>query len=262
MKLLRLGAYGASLRTGRVMGASGASLTASRVMGAWLTAGRGASGETLTGEWARHPAQNALDWGLLGDLAARGALVVLFSMMAMRFAEDFLATGRIVGLMLVVSELLVVVMTLFRRRAASVDRGMRARVLTTLSLLGPPLVRPVALVALAPQMLTAAISVTGLLIVIGGKLSLGRSFGLIPANRGIVSSGLYRLVRHPIYMGYLVTHVAFVVANPSVWNVVLLVAADAALLARAVCEEATLATDPAYRAYQTKVRWRVCPGVF
>ena len=262
MKLLRLGAYGASLRTGRVMGASGASLTASRVMGASLTAGRGASGGMITGEWARHPAQNALDWGLLGDLAARGALVVLFSMMAMRFAEDFLATGRIVGLMLVVSELLVVVMTLFRRRAASVDRGMRARVLTTLSLLGPPLVRPVALVALAPQMLTAAISVTGLLIVIGGKLSLGRSFGLIPANRGIVSSGLYRLVRHPIYLGYLVTHLAFVIANPSVWNVVLLVAADAALLARAVCEEATLATDPAYRAYQTKVRWRVCPGVF
>jgi protein-S-isoprenylcysteine O-methyltransferase Ste14 len=265
MKLHRLGAYGAALRTGRVMSASGASLTASRVMGASgasLTVGRVASGQTLTGEWARHPAQNALDWGLLGDLAARGALVVLFSMMAMRFAEDFLATGRIVGLMLVVSELLVVVMTLFRRRAASVDRGLRARVLTTLSLIGPPLVRPVALVALAPQMLTAAISVTGLLIVIGGKLSLGRSFGLIPANRGIVSSGLYRLVRHPIYMGYLVTHVAFVIANPSVWNVVLLVAADAALLARAVCEEATLATDPAYRAYQTKVRWRVCPGVF
>jgi protein-S-isoprenylcysteine O-methyltransferase Ste14 len=252
MKLLRLGASGASLRTGRVMGASGASLTAGRVMGA--------SGGTLTGEWTR-PA-GAVDLGLLSDLTARAVLVVLFSMMTVRFAEDFLATGRIAGLMLVISELLVVVMTLFRRPAASVDRGMRARVLTTLSMLGPPLARPAALVAIAPQLLTAVISVTGLLIIIGGKLSLGRSFGLIPANRGIVSSGLYRLVRHPIYMGYLVTHVAFVVANPSVWNVVVLVAADTALLARAVCEEGTLAKDPGYRAYQTQVRWRVCPGVF
>jgi protein-S-isoprenylcysteine O-methyltransferase Ste14 len=155
--------------------------------------------------------------------------------------------------MLVFSELLVVVMTLFRRPAASVDRGLRARVLTTLSILGPPLVRPVAVMAIAPQLLTAGISVIGLMVVIGGKLSLGRSFGLMPANRGIVSNGLYRIVRHPIYLGYLVTHLAFLIANPSVWNVGLLVAADTALLARAVCEEVTLAQDPAYQAYQTKV---------
>jgi protein-S-isoprenylcysteine O-methyltransferase Ste14 len=102
----------------------------------------------------------------------------------------------------------------------------------------------------------------GLLVVIGGKISLGRSFGLIPANRGIVSSGLYRLVRHPIYLGYLITHIAFVVANPTLWNVALLLTADVALFARAVCEERTLAHDEAYRAYQTRVRWRVVPGLF
>ncbi len=77
----------------------------------------------------------------------------------------------------------------------------------------------------------------------------------------MVSTGLYQIVRHPIYMGYLVTHVAFLVASPSLWNIVALVAADAALLARAVCEEQTLAQDPAYREYQTRVRWRVAPGV-
>jgi protein-S-isoprenylcysteine O-methyltransferase Ste14 len=208
------------------------------------------------------PAIAPIDWALLSDLAARAVIVVLFSMMTVRFMQDFLATGRVTGLMLVVSELLVVVMTLLRRHAASIDRGVRARVLTALSMIGPPLVRPAALVALAPQALTAGVSIVGLLIVIGGKLSLGRSFGLMPANRGIVSTGLYRLVRHPIYMGYLITHVAFIAANPSLWNVAFLVTADLALMARAVCEEGTLAEDPAYRAYQAKVRWRVCPGLF
>ena len=58
------------------------------------------------------------------------------------------------------------------------------------------------------------------------------------------------------------THVAFLAANPRVWNVAALVAADAALLARAVCEEQTLAKDARYREYQQQVRWRVCPGVF
>ena len=197
-----------------------------------------------------------------GDLGARMIVVALFSLMAMRIGADFLQTGRFTGLLLLASETLVVVFTVFRRSAAAVDRSLRARILTTMSMLGPPLVRPAVVAALLPGFVTVAMSACGLLIVIGGKLSLGRSFGLMPANRGIVSTGLYRIVRHPIYMGYLLSHVAFVAANPTLWNVALLVTADIALLARAVCEEATLARDQDYRTYQQLVRWRVLPGVF
>ena len=100
------------------------------------------------------------------------------------------------------------------------------------------------------------------MVVIAGKVALGRSFGLIPANRGVVCSGPYRLVRHPIYLGYLITHVAFVAANPTMWNMVVFTIADVALLARAVCEEETLTRDEAYKAYTTRVRWRVVPGAF
>jgi protein-S-isoprenylcysteine O-methyltransferase Ste14 len=198
----------------------------------------------------------------VADVAARAVVVVLFSLMAIRFGADFLATGRLTGLLLLVSEALVVVLTVMRRSAAAMDRSMRARLLTTLSMLGPPLLQPGLVAALAPEMLTVALSAAGLGVVIAGKLTLGRSFGLMPANRGVVSSGVYRVVRHPIYMGYLLTHVAFLAANPSAWNIAALFAADAALLARAVCEEKTLAKDVRYRDYQQQVRWRVCPGVF
>ena len=198
----------------------------------------------------------------LADVVARAVIVLLFSMMAVRFAGDFLATGRMTGLLLLVSEALVVVLTVVRRSAAAVDRSTRARLLTVLSMLGPPLLQPAAVAALLPQSLTVAVSAAGLAIVIAGKLTLGRSFGLMPANRGVVSSGIYRIVRHPIYLGYLITHVAFLVATPSAWNIAALFAADAALLARAVCEEQTLSRDERYRAYQQTVRWRVCPGIF
>jgi protein-S-isoprenylcysteine O-methyltransferase Ste14 len=198
----------------------------------------------------------------LADRVARILVIALFSFMAVRIGADFLVTGRLTGPLLLASEALVVIMTVFRRAPAAVDRSIRARVLTTLSLLGPPLVRPSIIAPLAPEVLTVGFSVVGLLVVIAGKISLGRSFGLIPANRGIVSTGLYRLVRHPIYLGYLITHVAFVAANPTIWNVAVLLTADIALLARAVCEEGTLARDEAYRQYQTQVRWRVVPGVF
>jgi len=198
----------------------------------------------------------------VADDAARMLILGLFSFMAVRIGADFLETGRLTGLLLLASEALVVVFTVLRRAPAIVDRSLRARVLTTLSLMGPPLVRPSVLTPLAPEAMTVVLSALGLLVVIGGKLSLGRSFGLIPANRGIVSTGLYRLVRHPIYLGYIVTHIAFVAANPSSWNFMLLLTGDLALLARAVCEERTLTRDAQYRDYQTRVRWRVVPGMF
>jgi protein-S-isoprenylcysteine O-methyltransferase Ste14 len=196
------------------------------------------------------------------DNVARVAIVALFTFMAVNIGFDFARTGRPTGLMLLASEALVVVLTAFRRAPASVDRTIRARVLTTISVMGPPLVRPAALVPLAPEAVTMAVSMVGLSLVVGGKMSLGRSFGILPANRGIVCRGLYRWVRHPIYMGYLLTHAAFLAAHPTLYNILLMVTADIALLARAVCEERTLARDPEYRDYQQRVRWRVAPGLF
>jgi protein-S-isoprenylcysteine O-methyltransferase Ste14 len=196
------------------------------------------------------------------DLAARTLVIALFTIMAVRLGLDFFQTGRLTGLLLLASEALVVVLTVFRRAAGMVDRSVEARLLTAISILGPPLVQPSNVGPLAPELATVLVSACGLSVVIGGKLSLGRSFGLMPANRGVVSTGLYRLVRHPIYMGYLLTHIAFLAANPTLWNLVMLMSSDAALLARAVCEERTLARDDAYRGYQQVVRWRVLPGVF
>jgi protein-S-isoprenylcysteine O-methyltransferase Ste14 len=198
----------------------------------------------------------------VGDLASRIAIVTLFSFMAMRIAEDAAATGHVTGILLLVSEALVVALTVVRRSAGTVDRSLKARVLTAVATFGPPLVRPDSLVGLVSEPVTIAVSAAGLIVVVLGKLSLGRSFGLAPANRGIVCSGVYRLVRHPIYLGYVITHAGFFLANPAGWNLAVLAGADIALMLRAKCEERTLATDPAYAEYMQRVRWRIVPGVF
>ena len=198
----------------------------------------------------------------VGELAAKVLVMALFSSMAIRIARDSAATGHVTGLLLLVSEALVVALTLVRRSANTVDRSLKARTLTILATFGPPLVHPVSGAALASDSLTVVISALGLVVVVMGKLSLGRSFGLAPANRGVISTGVYRFVRHPIYLGYLITHVGFVVANPADWNLLVLAAADVALLLRAVCEEQTLALDAAYREYMQRVRWRILPGIF
>ena len=97
---------------------------------------------------------------MLADLTARAAIIVLFSFMALRIGTDFLVTGRITGLFLLFSETLVVVLTVVRRPAATVDRSLRARILTAVSTLGPPLLAPGA-VAMAPESLTVALPERG-----------------------------------------------------------------------------------------------------
>jgi protein-S-isoprenylcysteine O-methyltransferase Ste14 len=199
---------------------------------------------------------------LNGERVAKMVIVALFTSLATRLALDWAKTGHVTGLLMLASESLVVVCTIIRRPAGVVDRTLLSRILTAFSTFGPPLVSPASLWALAPDSITIIICGCGLFFVVLGKMSLGRSFGLAPANRGVVSSGLYRFVRHPIYFGYLITHAGFVLANPGTRNLLVLMATDVALLLRAIREENTLAADPQYRDYMQRVRWRVIPGIF
>jgi len=196
------------------------------------------------------------------DLAARVAVGALFALMSANLLGDFISTGHITGLLLLVSEALVVVFTIMRRPAALVDRSATAGVVTMMSLAGPPLLRVAHLPAVVPDIVTACLLSGGLIVVITGKLTLGRSFGLVPANRGIVVGGPYTFVRHPIYTGYLFTHVAFLIANPTPLNAIIVGLADGALIIRALMEERVLVRDVVYQAYCRRVGWHLVPGVF
>jgi hypothetical protein len=206
--------------------------------------------------------KNLIKNEVIRDLLSRTLVGTLFVLLSMNMLADYQRTGRITGLMLVISEALVVVLTIVRRRARQVDRSVSTAVLTTLSLAGPPLLRAPGGPALAPDALTALVSCVGLAIVIAGKLTIGRSFGIAPANRGVVASGPYNVVRHPIYAGYLLTHAASLVAYPSVWNVVIVTVGDLALVLRALAEERMLSTDTKYQVYCNRVSWHLVPGVF
>ena len=196
------------------------------------------------------------------DLFARLAVGTLFALLSINLTADFMETHRVTGLLLLVSEALVAVLTIVRRPAGVVDRSLAATVVTMLSLLGPALLRTSSGPGVFPDLLTALISSAGLMFVIAGKITLGRSFGIVPANRGIVDKGPYLLVRHPIYAGYLVSHMAFVAAYPQPWNIAVLIISDSALVWRALFEERLLRQDERYQAYCVRVGWHLVPGLF
>src|SRR6185503_5635331 len=170
----------------------------------------------------------------VADWVARIIVCLMFGALCVNILQEFLRTGHITGLMLLASESLVIVLTLARRRATIVDRSVPAGIVTLVSVAGPPLMRADHdIVALAA-----------------------------PANRGVVVQGPSSAVRHPIYSGYLVAHVAFLAAHPSTWNVVVFAIADGALIVRALMEERVLTNDEGYRDYCARVSWHLIPGVF
>ena len=199
---------------------------------------------------------------VMSDLAARTFVGALFVLLSVNLLNDFMRTGRLTGLLFLVSEALVVILTIVRRRAYVVDRSLRSTLLTIFSLVGPPLVRVGVKAPIAPDYVTAAVSVVGVAIVIAGKLTIGRSFGIAPANRGVVAHGPYSVVRHPIYAGYLLTHAATLAAYPSWWNVFSVIAGDIALVLRALAEERVLSADREYQQYCGRVAWHLVPGVY
>ena len=91
---------------------------------------------------------------------------------------------------------------------------------------------------------------------------LGRRFGVRPAVRGLATKGAYRLVRHPMYLAYVVADIGY---NLQEWNVgtaILTMTGWASLLYRILAEERMLARHPGWPAYAALVRYRLLPGVW
>ena len=105
------------------------------------------------------------------------------------------------------------------------------------------------------------VQVAGIVMVAAALLSLQRSFAVVPGNRGIRDGGLYRIVRHPMYISELVALLGVVLVSPSVTNWAVWLCECGLQFARARAEEDFLAADPIYRAYRERVRNRLSPGL-
>jgi protein-S-isoprenylcysteine O-methyltransferase Ste14 len=79
----------------------------------------------------------------------------------------------------------------------------------------------------------------------------------------LVSTGLYGLVRHPMYVGALIMMVGTPLALDSFWGLVVLIPALLTLALRIVDEEKLLTDElSGYREYRTKVPYRLVPHVW
>lgn len=192
------------------------------------------------------------------DLGERLFVLILFATFAVRLSHSL--GIRPYNLLALLSEALVATFIVIRRNTEAVTMRPLDWVV---ALAGTAL--PMTVVAGGrPLLLPLAGTIfmfTGLLLAIWAKTTLRRSFGIAAANRGAVSSGPYRLVRHPMYAGYFLVFVGFLINNPSVWNLAVYLLTAVCLIARIFAEEAVLTGDPAYAAYRQRVHYRLAPGI-
>jgi len=83
------------------------------------------------------------------------------------------------------------------------------------------------------------------------------------AGQKVISTGLYGLVRHPMYLGALIMTVGMPLALGSYWGLLVLVVVVPVLMLRIGDEETMLLGElRGYADYRQKVRFRLIPGLW
>lgn len=187
------------------------------------------------------------------------ALVLYGFLVARVWPGDFSADSLAPALVLV-SEGVIVFFLLIRRASSDISLRPQDWLVAIVGTMTPLLISKTA----EPVYLEAGVILllVGMATQVTAKLSLRRSFGLVPANRGVKTGGAYRIARHPMYLGYMISHVGFLLLAPTVWNAAVYAVCWICLLFRIEFEERLLSDDPSYEAFKRKVRFRLLPGVY
>jgi len=127
---------------------------------------------------------------------------------------------------------------------------------------GPFLLQPESGQLPFPPAIGFGLQGSGIILSLVALLFLGKSFGIVAADRGLVTSGPFGVVRHPAYAAYLVSELGFLLLNFSAFNVGLLAVVWTLQISRIFAEEKVLSGDPSYAEYKTKVPKRLIPAVW
>jgi protein-S-isoprenylcysteine O-methyltransferase Ste14 len=196
------------------------------------------------------------------DIVERAATSILYGIMTLTFLRSWQEHGQLTTLLLLFSEGTVTVFVILRRFTRNFSMQPLHWAFAAMGTLMPLLARPAETGPLVPVIYGVVLMILGLVLQISSKCILARSFGIVPANRGVKSGGPYRFVRHPIYAGYLLTQCGFLLLNSTLWNATIYSVALLCQIARMRFEEEFLQQDPAYREMMRNVPYKLVPGLY
>jgi protein-S-isoprenylcysteine O-methyltransferase Ste14 len=187
-------------------------------------------------------------------------LANLYLLFAIANGKSFIANPRLSVLLIVLMETIAAIFLIIRRDPDETQHTWQTWTTTTFGTLAPTLFRPIE--ATADLMLGEILQIGGFGMQIAALLCLSRSFGLLPAYRGVKSYGPYSWVRHPLYTAYVMSFIGYWVNNQSLHNAAIVLFGTAFLVMRIYYEEALLVKYADYRRYANRTRWRLVPSLW
>jgi protein-S-isoprenylcysteine O-methyltransferase Ste14 len=196
------------------------------------------------------------------DIGEKAFVMALFAAMALRMFSAVNRGASWLNLLQLSAEGLVVVLIMLRKPASVVSMRPVDWLLAVGATAGPLLIRPGDAATIGPPIIAAVLMITGLVCQIYAKLTLRFSFGVVPANRGLKISGPYKIVRHPIYLAYLIGQIGFLLLNPTAWNAGVYMVSLVLQIFRIAAEERLLAQDEGHEAFRRATPYRLLPGLY
>ena len=192
-------------------------------------------------------------------VAVNSLFVIMFVWLATSSYLHFVGSGTLKSFGVLAVNTVFVALYLAQRPAKSASTSLSAWLLAIGGSTVAMLMRP----SDVPGFMGLAnvVQIVGLTLLLTALLSLRRSFAVVASNRGIRQGGLYRIVRHPLYMAEIIVLLGVLLANPTLANLAVWLCECALQFSRACTEERFLAADPVSRAYLSKVRYRLVPGI-
>jgi protein-S-isoprenylcysteine O-methyltransferase Ste14 len=168
-------------------------------------------------------------------------------------AREFLLTRAIVPVFLALQAGMVA-LCLMRRRDTTNESNLWVQTLAWGSAF-----LPLTLQIRNTNLMGITIHIVGLCLILGSILALGRSFGIAPADRGLVKAGPYQWLRHPMYAGEILAITGALIGNLSIRNTIIFSLLLLSFLWRIRIEERLIF---GYGKYQEQTPWRLLPGIW
>lgn len=193
------------------------------------------------------------------EIFGRACFLIFFSLLAFDLLNDFFTHWRLSALILVFKESITLWFVALRSIPNTITIEPHAWLIALLGTSSSFFFRSS---SIEDGFVGLIIQSLGVLIACIGIISLNKSFGVVPANRGVKRSGLYRVVRHPIYAGYTISYLGFLMNQGSYYNMAIFTSVMIFMVARIFLEEKLLMESPEYQELASRVKYRLIPGVW
>jgi len=189
-------------------------------------------------------------------------MAALWSRFVLSAIQNWNQNGGLISLGILIINTILFFLLLTRRKSTDTSQHITDWIIPIITIASSMMLKPSPGSYNLLLILSVTIQILGIFTILYSLLSLGRSFGIIAANRKIKYSGAYKILRHPLYTSEIIFYLGFLCGNFCTFNLSLVIVIVVGQIWRTISEEKLLKKDNKYVEYMTNVKYRLLPRIF